>query len=214
MVVDDCTIPVAGARVLLIQVRPAEASLSNRGPAAVLATAVTDAQGGFRIEHARPGRYVLFVPAVGILQDAYVRGGYARAYYPAADTVADAVPIDLSADHELPSLTVTVSAVATQTISGHVGGGAESKRRTGELVMIQPDAPGVEVFKGTLASDGRFSIGGVPPGEYVLFAPLSKPAGEAAVAAANVASALRADVRVLDADVGGVVLTTDANAAR
>ena len=107
---------------------------------------------------------------------------YRTTYYPAATTAAAATPIALEAGQERTDLTIALRPVPAVRISGRLvapDGAAPPPtviRLAGEsmtdvLVESRPNGPadiGFETVTGMSDAAGRFTLLGVPPGEYVL----------------------------------------------
>jgi len=197
-VADDCTIPVDNARVLLVRADRAAAGSA----VVVAATTETNYQGEFRLDNVSPGRYLVLVRPDGFQQDVYLASGYAPTWYPAAMSLAGATPIDVATGQDVPGIVVTLTMGPMYSVSGRVAGSTAERR---ELILTARDTVDVEVFRGALRPDGRFFIGGVPPGDYILRAVAPSGTNRAAEGAAP--PALTAPVRVYSSDVTGIVLS-------
>ncbi len=97
---------------------------------------------------------------------------YAPTYYPGATTAATATMVAVRGGEERPAVDITLMKVQTVSISGSVlsPGGALPQ---GVSIQIQSnDDAGVNVpLPGTsVQPDGRFTLRGVPPGQYVIVA--------------------------------------------
>jgi hypothetical protein len=107
---------------------------------------------------------------------------YRTTFYPAATTAADATPIAIDAGEERTDLTLTLRPAPAVSVSGRLIGPDGSPpppmaiRLVGEamrdIAMASlPNGPaevGFETVTGLSDAAGRFTLLGVPPGEYVL----------------------------------------------
>jgi hypothetical protein len=131
-------------------------------PTNVVATAVTDADGGFQLTNLVAGAYrvLALMPAQGAL----------ALWYPGAYSYDEATPVTVSAG-ENPPLSFALAD------SGRVGGVVtdwQGAPLPGVLVNLY--APGFRFLAGGRTDDqGRYLVEGIPPGEYtVLFADPAK----------------------------------------
>lgn len=211
-VADDCEIPMDNARVLLVHADRQAAATSDPLLVVIAATTETDNQGKFRLDNVAPGRYLVLVRPAGFQEDAYLAGGYAPTWYPAAIRMTDATPIDVATGQDVPGIAVTLTMGAMYSISGSV---VEPPRDSRQLILTQRDdhrRGEFEVFRGVLQPDGRFFIGGVPPGDYILRAVRPPPlagiqANSGETSEVTPSTALSVPIRVLDGDVTGIVLS-------
>ena len=206
-VADDCTIPVDNAQVLLVRAEFAEPGVAAPGVAASAAPSAmttTNDMGEFRLDNVAPGRYLVFVRPAGFLQDGYLANGYMPTYYPAAISMAGATRINMVAGQDVSGIAVTLSMSPMYSMSGHV---TEPGSKTRELIVMQRDTAEIEVFRGALGPDGRFIIGGVPPGDYVLRAPEREASEARRTSEGEPSPPLTARVRVLDTNVSGIVIS-------
>ena len=134
-----------------------------------LATAgqdITDDRGEFRIYGLMPGEYVVNGRTGTVASQANeIHEGYPQTFYPGTPNVNEAQPIALGLGEEI-SIQFGLTAARLARISGTVRD-SEGRAAVGQ-VLLQQRSGGSMSFSATLGSDGTFTIGGVPPGEYAL----------------------------------------------
>jgi hypothetical protein len=107
---------------------------------------------------------------------------YPTTYYPAAPTAREATPIALEAGEERTDVAISLRPVPAVRLSGRLitPDGSSTPRTTIRLIgaamtdvitrglVTGPDYVGFETVTGMTDASGRFTLLGVPPGEYVL----------------------------------------------
>jgi hypothetical protein len=110
------------------------------------------------------------------------RAGYAPTYYPGTANVAEAQRISIGAGQVVSGISLTLTPVRTVRISG-VALDASGQPMSGtRVMMISPNgAFGID-GSAMARADGRFSLGGLTPGDYVLRAGGDMSGGDAQIA--------------------------------
>jgi hypothetical protein len=104
---------------------------------------------------------------------------YRSTYFPAATTAAAATPIAIVAGEERSDVTITLRPVPAMRVSGRLvtpnGSPAAfitirlvGDAKAGVIDSIGSSGQGMETVSGMSDSSGRFTLLGVPPGDYVL----------------------------------------------
>jgi len=181
IVLDDAGIPVTGASVLAIQVRP---NASQPGVVAYTAwptTATTDDRGVFRFV-VPPGRYTALVlsPYSPELEG---QPGTTPTFHPAGAAPSSATFYDIGPGEVQNNVDVQLAGGATGQLTGRVLSSEPLPRGTEARLlstfvdeMLQEAV--AEVARSPIAPDGTFAIPAVPHGPYVirLATPASGPA--------------------------------------
>lgn len=179
--------------------------------------AVTDDRGNYRIFGLAPGEYlVAAVPPAGAVgasstgsmassgaapNSRPVSYGYAPVFYPGTPAAENAAWIRVSIGEEHNGIDLTFDLVRLVSIEGTVFL-PDGRPATGARVsahQVGQTLPGVVSLAGraTVASDGGFTIAGVPPGRYEVIAGTPEP---------EPLTWATTDVFVLGADVTGLTL--------
>lgn len=158
----------------------------------------TDDRGIYRLFGLPPGEYYI---------EARLRRSRARSaiYYPGAADLASALRVSVALSTEVGGLDVVLIQVDTVRGSGLVVDAAGRPQvRARSVSLLGRNPPGLLGSSGRIRADGAFTIEGVRPGEYVLYA--SSPAGEgpAEFAVANLTS--------IGEDLDNIVLRTTTGA--
>ncbi len=100
--------------------------------------------------------------------------GYAPVYYPGTTQIAAAAPLMVAPGQERAGVDVQLQLVPTATVSGSVttGDGAPQTGLATQVFLVDADQidQGLPPRTGRAGADGRFAIGGVPPGHYTVIA--------------------------------------------
>ena len=179
----------AMARVRVIALhRPTEEEIieeslppSRKPEPSPVSSAQTDDRGQYRIFGLKPGEYYIkatdsFEPDTNmpVGQDYFVRqflgSDYAPVYYPGVPQLGQAQPVSVSTGEEA-QVDLVMRQVKTVEISGRVIGpdGTPATDASINLEETHAEDYGSEHYTSTDAK-GNFSLKGVPPGSYVLFA--------------------------------------------
>jgi hypothetical protein len=133
---------------------------------------------------------------------------YAPVYYPGTLSAANAMPVAVTIGEERNNLDLQLQLVPTAKVSGIVVGLDGSSPATVQIVdLAQPPGFGTRSVRTT--PDGRFSLMGVTPGQYRVFA-RTAPASNARIAADVMArvgatGASLAEVKLASASAGGTM---------
>lgn len=177
-----------GDPVTNVQVMPMQQALVNGErrlqPAGL--SGFTNDLGEYRIHGLTPGRY--FIGAL-FRNDGYGdtadRSAYAPTYYPGTGSVAEAQRLTVAAGQTLTAINMTALPVVALHISGVALDGRGRPLAGGNISLTQRFGNSSYGSNyGQVRVDGRFSIGGVTPGEYSL--QISQSGAPDAVAAADV----------------------------
>jgi hypothetical protein len=198
--VDEYGEPVEGARVGLRTLRIPPNATGGIGP---VATSRSNDLGQFRIT-VRAGRYVL-VAAHGLetVEARQDDGSLLAVYYPGRLDVAEALPVDVRPNQEIPGLDMVVPRVRGAKVYGRATNSAG--QWVGVLMASTHPAnlASIDVRFGSRVGDGDFEIHNVPPGSYLLqaaWAANGNPVGAAEFATLR--------VTVTSGDLGPLTLTT------
>jgi 5-hydroxyisourate hydrolase-like protein (transthyretin family) len=169
--------PVEGARVTLWR---AASGGAKAHPVDNVMSETNDA-GEFRLSRIEAGSYFLLVHSSSYTAR---RDGTTRVptYYPAATSVADAVPIEVAQGATVTGLEIVVQDVKTATITGIVLDPRGIPLRSGDVkVAAERDGTRVPISlsgnaRGDIQSDGTFQIT-LPPGDYWLSASTPESGG-------------------------------------
>jgi hypothetical protein len=100
--------------------------------------------------------------------------GYAPVYYPGTTQISSAAPLMVAPGQERAGVDVQLQLVPTATVSGSLttGGGAPETGLATQVFLVNADQidQGLPPRSGRVGADGRFAIGGVPPGHYTVIA--------------------------------------------
>ena len=172
---DDAGDPVPGAS---LQLRAAPPDTDFVNPFAVPLPNYSDDHGQFRIV-VSPGKYYLQA-----MPRNYGLAQYVATYYPNADSLSEATPIQIKPGQDVTSLEIRLThaksslpgaAVQSLSIGGLVTGTPDGARAS--ITVRGSQSPGAmqTVRGGLIDRDGKFSIRGLTPGSYKVFA--QAPAG-------------------------------------
>ena len=204
---DDFGDPVANARVQVLRSRTIE---GRRRLTPLGVEDGTDDTGAFRLYGLAPGEY--FVSAAmrgGQFDGSDARAGMAPTYFPGTGTVSEAQRVRLGAGEET-TISFSLQSIRASRISGTVVSAAGGPPANGAVALRSADGddfifgPG---SGGPILAEGTFSIGGVPPGSYVLTARVGTARG---VASRNGSQGEMGTVNVTVSgeDVTGVTIVT------
>jgi len=181
-VADDAGDPVPGVS---LQLRAAPPDTDFVNPFAVPLPNYTDDHGEFRIV-VSPGKYYLQAMPRNYGLPMEIRAGtgpaapYVATYYPNADSMGEASPIQVKPGQDVTSLEIRL----THARPSALGGGTVQPQSIGGLVTGTPDGaratitlrgsqnPGaMQPIRGSIVEqEGKFIFRGLPPGYYRVFA--------------------------------------------
>jgi protocatechuate 3,4-dioxygenase beta subunit len=142
--------------------------------------AMTNDLGEFRIFGLAPGRYYISAAYRGAIGgDTESRSGYASTYYPGTADLAQAQRFTIAAGQTITGVNFTLLPVRTVKVSG-IALDAEGRPMSGAFVNIMTRSFMAGGGGGTIRPDGKFTIGGLTPGDYMLRAN-QQGGGEAAI---------------------------------
>jgi hypothetical protein len=171
-VVDEHGEPVEGVSVWAIQLRRRNGRLIGAAPAIARAT---DDRGQYRIvDSVPPGSYLIGAIATGDITTSGTARGYVSSYHPGTTDIPLARPVVVDAGTELSGIDIVLNPVPTATVSGLVLDPA-GRPFAGTVSLTTSARSGIaSVSSRSAQSDasGRFVLRGVPPGDYVLKAPV------------------------------------------
>jgi hypothetical protein len=170
-VADEAGDPVPGAA---LQLRAAPPDTDFVNPFAIPLPNYSDDRGQFRIV-VSPGKYYLQASPRN-----YGFGPpYVPTYYPNADSMSEASPIQVKPGQDVTSLEIRLThaksslsrgAVQTLSIGGLVTGTPNGTRAT-VIARGSHNPAMMQTMRGSMVDPaGRFMIGGLPPGSYKVFA--------------------------------------------
>jgi hypothetical protein len=138
--------------------------------------AQTNDIGEFRIYGLTPGQYyvsaVLRNFSMGN-QDTADRSGYASTYYPGTANIVEAQRLTIAPGQTMTSINLSLLPTQTSRISGVViDGQGRPLAGTSVSAMQRMGFGGFSAFGGMTQADGKFTLGGLSPGEYVIRANL------------------------------------------
>lgn len=128
--------------------------------------AQTDAAGDFRVGGLAPGPYVVraYLPQEGSPSGAEI---HAPTYFPRGTRVEDAQPVFVAAGLDSVGVEFALETVAPFVVSGTVADAAGRPVDGAEIHLMQL---GVERTQKVTSEEGRFSVGQVLPGQYMISA--------------------------------------------
>jgi len=185
-VVDDNGDPIQGA-YLRLQAAPPDTDFVN--PFAVPLQNYTDDRGEFRMV-VSPGKYYLQAVPLNYRAMMDIRGGavtatpYVATYYPNTQSMGEASAIQVKPGQEVASLEIRLAharlpvpgggAMGTLSIGGMATGMPDGARATVSLLRAIQNAGAMQMFRGGMVDpQGKFLVGGLPPGSYKVFAQYS-----------------------------------------
>ncbi|HYR84054.1 MAG TPA: hypothetical protein VE422_08255 [Terriglobia bacterium] len=145
----------------------------------VASTALTDVQGRYRLTNIPPGRYYIMAGAIG-----------EATYYPATTESDSATPVAVASGSTTPNMDFKLLRRFGGRVSGRVNPNTNEEQTKATLLGGKLE----EILEVSVARDGAFEFGHVPPGKYLLGL-FPRPAGLASLV-----------VNVGDADVTGLQL--------
>jgi protocatechuate 3,4-dioxygenase beta subunit len=154
------------------------ATVAGRSVLQAAGTSTTDDRGAFTLS-VIPGEFLVSVSSdYSILRrtspaEAPVRLRYARSFAPAASTPADAVWLKVEASEALEDVSLRMSLVAGEEVSGIVTSAAGPEGGVSiALTPVYGDRlmPPPKVATTETRADGKFTLDGIPAGEYRLAA--------------------------------------------
>ena len=139
-------------------------------------SAQTNDIGEYRIYGLSPGQYYVSATLRNFSmgeQTSTDRSGYAATYYPGTANVAEAQRVVIAQGQTLSSINLTLLPTQTARVAGVVLD-AMGRPLAGVSVisMQRMGFGGFSAFGGQTQADGKFAIGGLTPGEYVIRANL------------------------------------------
>jgi hypothetical protein len=146
--------------------------------------AQTNDIGEYRIYGLSPGQYYLSATlrnfSIGAT-DTADRSGYAATYYPGTANPAEAQRLTVAQAQTLTSINLTLLPTQTARVSGVVVDG-QARPLAGAAItaMQRMGFGGFSAFGGMTQGDGKFSINGLTPGEYIIRASLQGSQEQAA----------------------------------
>ncbi|RPJ70496.1 MAG: carboxypeptidase regulatory-like domain-containing protein [Acidobacteria bacterium] len=203
-VYDESGEPVVRAvvRALRFQYVQGERRLTQMG------SGESDDRGQFRIYGLLPGTYVVAAsvrPEPALREGAEERAtlSFAPTYYPGVSAVAEAAPIALGVQQEVPTVDFLLQLVPTARVSGSVSSpagpvGGSSVTLVAEDPFGAGPGPGT-TFGARVMEDGTFTVTGVAPGRYHAVARGTPMGGRRGVRLAGMTP-----VNVAGTDVSGV----------
>ena len=142
-----------------------ERRLQRTGP-----PGATNDLGEYRIYGLAPGQYVISATLRNsTFGDSNDRTAYAPTFYPGTGNVADAQRLMLAPGQTITDINLTLQPVESVRVSG-VALDVQGRPMAGAYITIirRVGVTALGINGAQVKPDGRFSIGGVPPGEYML----------------------------------------------
>ncbi|HEX7780919.1 MAG TPA: carboxypeptidase regulatory-like domain-containing protein [Vicinamibacterales bacterium] len=139
----------------------------------------TESRGSYRLHGLEAGTYVLVATSPLGYATEFRRSGdeshdsgmiFHRVYYPSARTPGTATPVTVAAGDELTGIDFRIAPVPSARVEGRLvypGDGQFAPMRV-ELQAEGDRDPYISPPSSTVATDGRFSIAGIPPGRYTV----------------------------------------------
>jgi hypothetical protein len=143
------------------------------GASRVIARA-SDDRGQYRLVAVPPGSYLIGASATGDLTTSGEPRGYVSSYYPGTNELPLARPVVVDAGAEVSGLDIVLSPVRTATVSGVVldPTGRPFAGTVSLTTSARSGVPALNARSAQTDAAGRFVLRGVPPGDYVLKAPV------------------------------------------
>ena len=163
--------PVEGVSVSAFQVRRRNGRMVAVNRAGARAT---DDRGQYRLVAVPPGSYLIGASATGDFTTSGEARGYASSFYPGTTELPLARPVVVDAGAQLNGLDIVLNPVRTATVSGVVLD-PTGRPFAGTVSLTTSARSGVTALGSRSAQTdaaGRFALRGVPPGDYVLKAPV------------------------------------------
>jgi hypothetical protein len=163
--------PVEGVAVWAFQLRRRNGRVVGATPAIARAT---DDRGQYRIIAVPPGSYLIAAMATGDLTATGAARGYVSSFHPGATDVPLATPIVVDAGTELSGIDIVLYPVPTTAVSGVVldPTGRPFVGAVSLTTSARSGVPSIGSRSAQTDATGRFVLRGVPPGDYVLKAPV------------------------------------------
>ena len=150
--------PIAGAIVTAFQERPTTDALIGKDELRVPYVAKTDANGNYKLEGVRSGKF--FVQATA--------HGYLIEFWQEAATLKDAKPVEVPESGNIEKIDFTL--LPGGAISGMIASTVENKPIAGANIQVFVKGQNAPLFRGVSGRDGKYRVEGLPSGEYILFA--------------------------------------------
>ena len=134
----------------------------------------TDDRGQYRIVAVPPGSYLIGAIATGDVATTDGARAYVSSYHPGTTAMPLARPVVVDVGMELNAVDIVLNPVRTATVTGVVLDPA-GRPFSGTVSLTSTARAGVAAFGARSAATdaaGRFVLRGVPPGDYVLKAPV------------------------------------------
>jgi hypothetical protein len=198
-VVTGRVVDEAGDAVTDVQVMPLRSQYSNGErrlfPAGRAAS--TNDLGEFRIFGLAPGRYYLSAMYRNMMGgDTDDRSGYGPTYYPGTGNMAQAERITIAAGQTIAGANFTLLPIRTVRVSG-IALDAQGRPLGGSFISTMSRSMlGMGGGGTTVRPDGKFTVSGLTPGEYMLRANMPG-GGEAAMASVTIADSDINDVQLI-----------------
>lgn len=134
----------------------------------------TDDRGHYRIIAVPPGTYLISAAATGDLTTNDGSRGYVSSYHPGTTDVQFAGSVVVDAGTDLRNIDVALSPVQTATVTGVVldPAGHPLAGTVSLMTSARSGAPALVSRSAVTDAGGRFALRSVPPGDYVLKAPV------------------------------------------
>jgi hypothetical protein len=163
--------PVEGVEVRAFELRRRNGRVVAAAPAIARAT---DDRGQYRIIAVPPGSYMIGAFATGELTTTGADRSYVSSYHPGMTDLSLARPVVVDAGAELSGIDIVLNPVRTATVSGIVLD-PSGRPFTGTVSLTTSARSNVPALGSQAAATndaGQFVLRGVPPGDYVLKAPV------------------------------------------
>lgn len=139
-------------------------------------TSTSNDRGEYRLGKLPPGQYYISASTVrmdplGTLppppKDGSPEMGYVSTYYPRTADVALAVKVDVSAAADLTGFTIQLQKSKVVRIKGQALAADGTPMKGGQVMLMNARNP-ASMQMGMLNSEGRFELGNIQPGSYML----------------------------------------------